>query len=506
MDLNTKGSVVLVPHDMVPTATAAWHAAYCAMKAGATGVIFGSAPGVEPAPLKTEPITVPCVSVSAETGDALAEVVSRQDEPEDMFAPIPLTPGEDETGVVTAGLGLWVRDKLSFASVSVGHEHALALTSSGCVFSWGSSAKGRLGLGSGVTSTQVSPVLVQYGLAGMEVSKVAAGHTFSYAILSTGTLFAWGNNEGPGLLGVGDTIERWEPSEVTTLREYPLVDLSVQHNTTVVICQCSDADAQPEAEPEVELEAEPEAEPETAPEVTSFNGSCGFTWGTLEVCGKGVIRLAERPKPVRLCLPREAADGEKLVSAAAGRHHGLVASSTGSVFSWGRGRSGRLGLGKEKEHLRLITGPVEIASEGFAGAAATRVFAQDDHSFAINSDGQLFSWGCNDFPGKLGLGDTKDRFTPCKVEGLPPLATMSGKLAIDTNGAIWKIEKTSDQYHLMPAGQTVHHANATMGRGAVVSTSGRLWEFSFGKTTTPEEEIVTDESEILWTSSSILPR
>ena len=481
------GCIVVVPHTLVPSAVCPWHVAFCVMKAGGAGVIFSAPPGQALSALKPDAVSVPCAVVSEETGSALAEIVSQEEEPDDMFAPIPLNEGEDEHAVLTAGLGLWVRDLLCFAKVSLGHEHAVALTSGGAVFCWGSAAKGRLGLGSHAVENQAHPVLVEFDLAGKPVKDVAAGHTFSYAVLPTGTLFAWGCNDAPGLLGVGDTIERWEPSEVMALRNQPVVELAVQHNTTIVVCQCTDVLTASQPEPKDGIE--------TAP-VVEFNGTCAFSWGNLEICGKGTIRLADRPLPVLMHLPRPAAEGETLVSAAAGRYHGLLASSTGAVFGWGRGRSGRLGLGQEKEQVKLKTEPQEINSESFGGTPLTRVFAQDDHSFGISPDGELFAWGCNDFPGKLGVGDTKDRFTPCKVEGLPPLAIISGKLGVDADGKTWKVEKNVEPYSLLPEGQTLRHVCAAMGRAAVVSEGGRLWIADFGR----DGAHATDDEETLWAS------
>ena len=45
--------------------------------------------------------------------------------------------------MLTAGLGLWIKDSVRFHSVSVGQDHCLALTNLGSVFAWGAASLGR---------------------------------------------------------------------------------------------------------------------------------------------------------------------------------------------------------------------------------------------------------------------------------------------------------------------------------------------------------------------------
>ena len=384
--------------------------------------------------------------------------------------------------MLTAGLGLWIKDSVRFHSVSVGQDHCLALTNLGSVFAWGAASKGRLGLGAEVVDNQTHPTLVLGGLAGLRIREVAAGHDFSYAASTSGTLYAWGCNDSPGLLGVGDTIDRWEPCEVTALREHPVAVLAVQHNTTVVVVN---------------------------------EGAKVFCWGNLEVCGNGKLRMVDRPSPVEMDI-EGLDDGERICSAAAGRFHAVIASDAGRVWTWGRGRAGRLGLGKDKEQVKLKVSPTAIAAESWGDDAATRtaakrVFCQDDFVFATAGDDAVFAWGCNDFPGKLGLGDTKDRYEPTRlVQGdgdgsaLPPVAYFTGKLAVTKDGAAYHMSKEVQPFVAVPPGQTVAHVSSTtpdktlclprlkswctgqacaaIGRGFAVSDTGQLYSFTMPRT------------------------
>ena len=446
------GCVVLLGPENIETDATPWHVLYCALKAGAIGVVWAAAPDSLLEALRAPVLDIPCVSISEETGKQLEQMVAKEAEADDMFAPIP-TGGDGDAmtqpATLTAGLGLWINDSVRFESVAVGQDHCLALTNLGSVFSWGIATKGRLGLGQHVVDPQLHPTLVSGSLAGKPVTSVAAGHNFSYAVSEPGTLYSWGCNDSPGFLGVGDTIDRWEPCEVTALRDHPVSLLAVQHTTTVCVTN---------------------------------DGAKVFCWGTLEVCGKGVIRMAERTNPVEVEIPDGLVPGERICSAAAGRFHAVMASDQGRVWTWGRGRAGRLGLGKDKEQTKLKAHPTPIPAEHWSAdpsgedekaggdspvaegpPVVTQVYAQDDFTFATTAGGDaVWAWGCNDFPGKLGLGDTKDRFVPTRVkpaaseEGddapamLPPVMYFSGKLAATLDGTVYHFSKDITPFAVVP--------------------------------------------------------
>jgi alpha-tubulin suppressor-like RCC1 family protein len=85
-------------------------------------------------------------------------------------------------------------------ALAAGGEHALALMSDGTVKAWGTNALGELG--DGTDEVKDMPVPVS-GLAG--VVAVAAGNTNSTALLGGGTVMDWGQNRG-GELGVGTDV------------------------------------------------------------------------------------------------------------------------------------------------------------------------------------------------------------------------------------------------------------------------------------------------------------
>lgn len=83
------------------------------------------------------------------------------------------------------------------ASVTAGNQHSLILTASGSVLALGRNLDGQLGIGS--RKEAKLPTLVS-GLKDDVIVEVAASGDFSLAMSDTGSVFAWGNNNG-GQLG-----------------------------------------------------------------------------------------------------------------------------------------------------------------------------------------------------------------------------------------------------------------------------------------------------------------
>ncbi|HXX60917.1 MAG TPA: cellulase family glycosylhydrolase, partial [Candidatus Sulfotelmatobacter sp.] len=72
--------------------------------------------------------------------------------------------------------------------------------------------------------------------------------------------------------------------------------------------------------------------------------------------------------------------------------------------------------------------------------AVVSVAAGDGYTLALDADGSVWSWGSGP-AGQLGLGATTDTTTPTRVTGLPPIvriaARQSVSLALATDGTVW---------------------------------------------------------------------
>src|SRR5262249_61873204 len=75
------------------------------------------------------------------------------------------------------------------------------------------------------------------------------------------------------------------------------------------------------------------------------------------------------------------------------------------------------------------------------GKQIKAIAAGGDQSFALDSEGNVWAWGRNDF-GQLGIGsDDPKRNTPVKLEHLPRITRIAAgafhTLAIDSGGNLW---------------------------------------------------------------------
>ncbi len=97
------------------------------------------------------------------------------------------------------------------ASLSAGGFFSLALMSNGTVMAWGQNNDGQCGNGSNANCLLPVPVL---GLT--NVAAISGGWEATLALLSNGTVMAWGLN-GNGELGDGTTNNRYSPVQVVGL-------------------------------------------------------------------------------------------------------------------------------------------------------------------------------------------------------------------------------------------------------------------------------------------------
>ena len=97
----------------------------------------------------------------------------------------------------------------------------------------------------------------------------------------------------------------------------------------------------------------------------------------------------------------------RVVHASCGGAHTAVLTETKTVFTFGRGRNGRLGLGDNKWRDT----PHEIT--GFPqGTALSTIVCGWNFTVALSTNGQVFSWG-KQGEGQCGLGYLdKDQLAP----------------------------------------------------------------------------------------------
>ncbi|WIA38637.1 hypothetical protein OEZ86_001947 [Tetradesmus obliquus] len=110
---------------------------------------------------------------------------------------------------------------------------------------------------------------------------------------------------------------------------------------------------------------------------------------------------------------------ERIVAASAAKFHSAVVTGGGRLFTFGYGRGGRLGHADFHIHSGSSAQIFPRLVAGLGKRTVVAVAAAKHHTLVATSAGEVFSWGINK-DGRLGYGAVDSQPTPRKVTGLPP--------------------------------------------------------------------------------------
>lgn len=318
---------------------------------------------------------------------------------------------------------------LVFDQIAAGAYHNCGLAHGGGVYCWGEDDWGQLGTGEPYQGSHIetTPVKAQTevqftSVAGDEQHDGRSGHTC--AIATDSGVYCWGSGAW-GMLGDGEHGEDVDalhmnsvPTRATGIQSARQVVLGGKHtcvldNTGAAWCVGSNHDGQiGVASVSGDCAIDSFAEP-CALQFTEVSGShrferivagayhnCGLTdageawcWG---MGGMGALGAGEMYTP---SLPVAVSGDLRWESLAAGEFHTCGITSDGSTYCWGFNGAGALGNG-ESGGVEWVPVPVE-APEAF-----TSVYAGQDFSCALTSDGTAYCWGKND-QGQLGAASAE---------------------------------------------------------------------------------------------------
>ncbi|WP_426748873.1 MopE-related protein [Myxococcus faecalis] len=120
---------------------------------------------------------------------------------------------------------------------------------------------------------------------------------------------------------------------------------------------------------------------------------------------------------------------------AAGAYHSLFLQENGEVFAWGQNLTGQLGTGTTSSM------PVASPTKPVGLPPIKAIAAGQTHSLALDTNGEVWAWGKNDF-GQVGLGTVGGNVTaPTRVSGLTGIQTISANgnfsFALTLDGRLW---------------------------------------------------------------------
>uniref|UniRef100_UPI00358F9D47 probable E3 ubiquitin-protein ligase HERC4 n=1 Tax=Myxine glutinosa TaxID=7769 RepID=UPI00358F9D47 len=134
-----------------------------------------------------------------------------------------------------------------------------------------------------------------------------------------------------------------------------------------------------------------------------------FAWGfSLD----GRLGLSNVDECVRVPRLVKSLSNVQLLQVSCGSKHCLALSNDGQLFSWGSNQYGQLGHGRDTDWTVM---PQLLQT--LVGIPLDQLIAGGSHSLVLTFSGAVFSWGRNRF-GQLGLGDEIDRFYPVLLKSL----------------------------------------------------------------------------------------
>jgi alpha-tubulin suppressor-like RCC1 family protein len=301
--------------------------------------------------------------------------------------------GELGDGTLTASTApLAVGGSGGLRAISAGGRHVLGLLSNGTVLSWGDDTSGQIGNGLASAGDNAENPVAVNGLTG--VTAVSAGTEHSLALLSNGTVMAWGDNTR-GELGDGTHTSSAVPVAVKGLTGVKAVSAGNEFSLALL------------------------------------------TDGRVMAWGDGVDGQLGDGKFASSDVPVAVSGLTGVTAVSAGGYHALALMSGGTVQAWGEDIDGQLGDGAQPGDSNL---PVKVKNL----SSAIAISAGDVFSLALLSGGTVDGWGDNGFfelaqpngfPGGIGSSNV-----PVQLPGLASVTAISAGglfgLALLSNGTV----------------------------------------------------------------------
>ncbi|HEY3280941.1 MAG TPA: hypothetical protein VGN26_01590 [Armatimonadota bacterium] len=278
-------------------------------------------------------------------------------------------------------------------AIAAGTHHSLALLTDGTVVAWGNNSNGQLGNG-GISESHVPVPVVGVGGTGtlQNVIGLAGGFGHSAALLSDGSVVAWGYNAG-GALGDNTSVEKHFPVQV-----HGIGDVGTLGGVTAITAGAF---------------------------FTAGRRSDGsvVTWGVGTSGELGNNGLANSLVPVQVHGLGDVGTLGSVVAISSGWSHTLAVRANGTVVGWGDNSRGQ--LGDTTTNRALV--PVQMVGVGGTGLLGGAVGASGGtvHTLVLLGDGGVVATGADDVGqlGDNGLGT--DKSSPVQVKGLGGTGTLA---------------------------------------------------------------------------------
>ena len=294
--------------------------------------------------------------------------------------------------------------------ISLGSNHASAITSNGRVFTWGNNYYGELGNGETIKSSIPIDITNHFNLDDDEVIvSMKLGSQFSIAITSKNRVFTWGRNDY-GQLGDGTNLHSFIPKDITNQFNLSvgedIIDISVGYYHASVLTSLGQV----------------------------------FMWGYNQFAQIG--EFAEIINyPIIVNSMFELSEGESIISIELEGYYSSAFTSLGQLFMWGDNRWGQLGYQTGINNYSAIPTDISNYFNLNVGEVISSVDLGGSHTSILTSDNRVFIWG-NNGSGMLGTGNFFMSFSPLDITGQFEL--LAGENIVQVNlGAYYSSAITS---------------------------------------------------------------
>ena len=266
-----------------------------------------------------------------------------------------------------------------------GSDHTITLSYDGTAHSFGRNWEGQLGLGHNENVSLPTPIpnLPQ-------INMISCGMYFTVCVDYEGFIWSFGTNSA-GQLGTGNKTNFNVPQKLLSIP--PVVSVSCGSDYTLIITKDSDL----------------------------------WSWGRNDFGQLCHEDTEDRSKPQKTSF-------SNISKISSGYAHSLFENNKGEIFSCGNNQYGQCGLG---HFNRTQITPSLIPN---LPSNIVHFVCGGSQSLFLDSEGNLFSVGCNEY-GQLGLGHNTKQNELNKIPNIPPIKTIScgnsSCYLIDFEGNLW---------------------------------------------------------------------
>ena len=232
--------------------------------------------------------------------------------------------------------------------------------------------------------------------------RLAAGGNHGIALKSDGMAWTWGNNLY-GQLGDSSNVAKSFPVPVNNTSGLTGTYVSVAGGANFTVALRDNGDVR--------------------------------TWGYGFDGQLGNKTYAHSNSPVSVLTATTSATFTGVADISAGVNHVVALKRDGTVWAWGYGYDGKLGVSPRPAILNTATNVVSLN-----GAKIIRVAAGNFHSVALKNDGTVWAWG-NNSNGQLGNGGLAEQLLPVQTTALGGVTAIAAggvnTFALKNDGTVW---------------------------------------------------------------------